>query len=144
MAKIQTLDWQAFMAGKVEVKKGTRPAAFNGKAVAAAGAATIALCISHVVPVSAHEAITAMAAVAPDASFTEQLSVATKPIKDVLFGFAHEIYFFFMAWGALEALISKPQQGFTRMKVSTAAYILLYWVPWIVDQVNKVIPPVGY
>ena len=82
----------------------------------------------------------ALAAGVNPANFETTLAEATQPIKDIIFGFAHEIYFVFMAWGALEALIGKPQQGFTRMKIATASYVLLYWVPWIVETVNGVVP----
>jgi hypothetical protein len=74
------------------------------------------------------------------ADFADQLRKATKPIRDVIFAFGHEIYFVMMAWGGIEALIGKTQQGFTRMKASTAAYVVLYWVPWIVETVNKAVP----
>jgi hypothetical protein len=77
---------------------------------------------------------------APAADFGDQLRKATKPIRDIIFAFGHEIYFVMMAWGGIEALIGKTQQGFSRMKASTAAYVVLYWVPWIVETVNAAVP----
>jgi hypothetical protein len=140
MTKTVTLDWKTFMNGSpAEVSKRR----FNvHTALKIAGMVTvITVCISHGTVFASPDSIVTMAG---DPSFQAQLSEATKPIKDVIFGFANEIYFVFMAWGAIEALIGKPQQGFMRMKTSTAAYILLYWVPTIVSMVNKVRPAVGY
>ncbi len=152
MAKTQALDWKAFMSGEIREKGAAVPAdpvkAEAPRAIAPALASAVLTgglillktsALVHAAPVAAPVAVAAMAMAGP-ADFATQLAAATKPVKDVIFGFAHEIYFVFMAWGALEALIGKPQQGFSRMKVSTGAYILLFWVPWIVDQVNKVRP----
>lgn len=87
------------------------------------------------------EAVEAFAQSASNtADFADQLRKATKPIRDIIFAFGHEIYFVMMAWGGIEALIGKTQQGFSRMKASTAAYVVLYWVPWIVETVNKAVP----
>lgn len=159
MAKTVALEWCAFMGGKVVEKgaaeKRAKIASTALKVVAVAAVGVIAAnSIAALIPAahaayvvhgatSAAVAVPAMAHVATAAAAPD-FSVATKPIKDIIFGAAHEIYFVFMAWGALEALIGKAQQGFTRMKVATGAYILLYWVPWIVDAVNKVRPVVGY
>lgn len=146
MAKTQALEWKAFMQGDIRGKVATRVEATRTIAPALASAVITgglfllkATALAHAAPVVAPVAVAAMAMAGP-IDFASQLALATKPIKDVIFGFAHEIYFVFMAWGALEALIGKPQQGFSRMKISTGAYILLFWVPWIVDQVNKVRP----
>lgn len=137
MAKTQVMEWKAFMAGNAVEKSSKSNRKFNvDTALKIAGVATVALAVAtHGMPAFANEAVTAMAP-----SFQHQLSAATAPIKDIIFGFAHEIYFVFMAWGAMEALIGKPQQGFMRMKTSTAAYVLLYWVPTIVNMVNGVLP----
>lgn len=153
--KTVALEWGAFMRGEV-VEKRIKPEAVVEKpniipALTSAALTTGILALkiaaaAHVVsaaPVAIPAMAVASAAVSmatgtPD--FSAQLSAATRPIKDIIFGFAGEIYFVFMAWGALEALIGKPAQGFSRMKIATGAYILLYWVPWIVDQVNKVRP----
>jgi hypothetical protein len=141
--KTVALEWGAFMSGKVVEKKHVVKRNFNADtALKVAGVVTAAVMVVHGAPVFASpDAITT---IATDPSFQAQISAATKPIKDVIFGFAGEVYFVFMAWGALEALIGKPQQGFTRMKTATAAYILLYWIPTIVQMVNKVRPAVGY
>jgi|SRR5690625_323719 len=132
--KTEVLDWRAFFDGEIVTKGDALPPKPTGKksAIALASAGVATALHSAKAP---SEAITAMSP-----SFEQSISAATKPIKDIIFGFAGEIYFVFMAWGALEALIGKPQQGFARMKVATGAYILLYWVPWIVKQVNLVRP----
>lgn len=149
MAKTVVLEWGAFMGGKVVekdlVEKRLKIAntALKVAAITAVGVVMINSVAALLPAVHAAYAVhgvtvPAMAAAGPD------FSAATKPIKDIIFGAAHEIYFIFMSWGALEALIGKAQQGFTRMKVATGAYILLYWVPWIVDAVNKVRPAISY
>jgi hypothetical protein len=154
MTKTVALEWGAFMGGKVIEKgaaeKRAKVASTALKVVAAAAVGVIAAnSIVALIPAAhaayvVHGATSAAVAVPAIAAAAPDFSAATKPIKDIIFGAAHEIYFVFMAWGALEALIGKAQQGFTRMKVATGAYILLYWVPWIVDAVNKVRPAVGY
>lgn len=131
MAKTKVIEWKPFFAGEV-IDKSKRPVDWSKfVTVATVTGAGIVLGIN---------ADMALAAGVDTANFETTLAEATKPIKDILFGFAHEIYFVFMAWGAIEALIGKPQQGFTRMKIATASYILLYWVPWIVEAVNGVVP----
>lgn len=131
VAKIKTLEWKPFFAGNI-VEKNTRNVALpKWLTIATVTGAGIVLGIN---------ADAALAAGVTSANFESTLSAATQPIKDIIFGFAHEIYFVFMAWGAIEALIGKPQQGFTRMKIATASYVLLYWVPWIVETVNGVVP----
>jgi hypothetical protein len=142
MAKTVTYDFKSFCHGKLvekqEEKKNKLTLNINTvskvTSVVLIGISVLNGDISTAFASS--NSITAMV----DPNFQDTLSKATKPIKDIIFGFAHEVYFVFMAWGALEALIGKPQQGFTRMKIATGAYILLFWVPWIVDQVNKVRP----
>jgi hypothetical protein len=129
--KIKVLEWKPFFVGEV-VEKNKREIDWSKiiKLTSITGA-TIALAINS---------DAALAAGVTPANFESSLASATQPIKDIIFGFAHEIYFVFMAWGAIEALIGKPQQGFTRMKIATASYVLLYWVPWIVETVNGVVP----
>lgn len=146
--KTVALEWNEFFKGKV-VEKEAYQTPKSSVAIRAAAIAIVAIAISHqfvgaepastmtTVPIEA-VAVVANTTVGPD------FSSATKPIKDIIFGAAHEIYFVFMAWGALEAMIGQAQSGFNRMKVATGAYILLFWVPWIVDQVNKVRPATGY
>lgn len=140
MAKVQTLDWGAFMCG--EIKEKAPMLARMNKALMALGGTAFALSFVHGIAFA--DPAAAVPAMGIDPSFQQAISTATKPIKDIIFGFAHEIYFVFMSWGAIEALIGKPQQGFSRMKISTGAYVLLFWVPWIVDQVNKARPHMGY
>lgn len=131
MAKIKTLEWKPFFAGEL-IEKNKRSVDWSKIiTVVSVSAAGVTLGLN---------ADAALAAGVNPANFETTLAQATQPIKDIIFGFAHEIYFVFMAWGALEALIGKPQQGFTRMKIATAAYVLLYWVPWIVETVNGVVP----
>jgi len=131
VAKIKVLEWKPFFAGDIIEKNMRNIQLPKWLTIASVTGAGIVLGI---------HADTALAAGVNPANFESTLSAATQPIKDIIFGFAHEIYFVFMAWGAIEALIGKPQQGFTRMKVATASYILLYWVPWIVETVNGVVP----
>ena len=131
VAKIKTLEWKPFFDGNIVEKSKRNNALPKWLTIASVTGAGIVLGIN---------ANAALAAGVNPANFESTLSAATQPIKDIIFGFAHEIYFVFMAWGAIEALIGKPQQGFTRMKVATASYILLYWVPWIVETVNGVVP----
>lgn len=152
MAKTEMIGWNAFMKGEIPEKKKT----MTQQVVKTAAMTSVAICITHAIPVAlpflakslmaapvVHHVSSTVPVIA-DPSFQAQLSAATKPIKDILYGFAHEIYFIFMSWGAIEALVGKPQQGFQRMKIATLAYILLFWVPWIVDQVNHVKPSVGW
>jgi hypothetical protein len=144
MAKVQALKWNEFFAGSVVPKQEQNQHVKKALVLLSAGAAlTVSgVLLAHGVHVSP-DAITAFAhSAASDPSFQAQLAQATKPIRDLINGFAHEIYFVFMSWGALEAMIGKPQQGFTRMKTATFAYVLLFWVPWIVDKVSLV-GPVG-
>jgi hypothetical protein len=131
VAKIKTLEWKPFFVGEI-VEKTKRNVDWSKIiTVVSVSAAGVMLGVN---------ADAALAAGVNPANFETTLAEATQPIKDIIFGFAHEIYFVFMAWGALEALIGKPQQGFTRMKIATASYVLLYWVPWIVQTVNGVVP----
>jgi hypothetical protein len=86
---------------------------------------------------SAHDAVPVMAQQAANAGdFAARLRTATEPIREIIKAFGHEIYAIMMLWGGVEALIGKFQQGIQRMKASTIAYILLVWVPWIVDIVT--------
>lgn len=159
MAKTEALEWNSFFKGEIKAKHNAKSGrTYLLKAVEIGAIATVlGLTLAHTVPilattlvgakitvtsaVTSGNAVAVMASVASDPTFQAQIANATKPIKDVIFGFANEIYFVFMAWGALEALIGKPQQGFSRMKTATGAYILLYWVPWIVKQVGRVAQP---
>lgn len=145
MAKTQALEWGAFMRGEVLEKKVEKVMAqLPVKAIAVGGALTIvSACFdggsamaAAFAPLGGGEVGKVMATV----DFADQLRKATQPIRDVIFAFGHEIYFVMMAWGGIEALIGKTQQGFSRMKASTAAYVILYWVPWIVGTVNQAVP----
>ena len=131
MEKIKVLEWKPFFSGEVIEKNRT---SVNWSKMAMVATITTA---GLFIGLNAEQA---MAAEIATNDFQTSLSQATQPIRDIITGFAHEIYFVFMSWGALEALIGKPQQGFTRMKIATASYVLLYWVPWIVTAVNKVVP----
>jgi hypothetical protein len=131
VAKTKVIEWKAFFAGEVLEKTESKT---NWSKYAKVAAVTTA---GLVIGLSSDQVL---AAGISTNEFQASLSEATQPIRDIITGFAHEIYFVFMSWGALEALIGKPQQGFTRMKIATAGYVLLYWVPWIVDAVNGVVP----
>lgn len=135
--KIEALEWKAFMGGTVKPKEESKaPVRLNSTAIAAVVIAGITLAQS--VGFAEPAAVPAMAA--SEVPFQQALSTATKPIKDLIYGAGHEIYGVFMAWGAIEVMIGKPAQGFTRMKTATLAYILLWWVPWIVNQADMVRP----
>ncbi len=131
MAKTKVIEWKPFFSGEI-IEKSNRTFDWSKiiTVVTVTGAGVVLGLNTDFV----------MAAETATTDFQTSLSQATQPIKDIITGFAHEIYFVFMSWGALEALIGKPQQGFTRMKIATASYILLYWVPWIVETVNGVVP----
>jgi hypothetical protein len=139
MAKTQALEWNSFMAGEIKPKFVSPDKKTIEKFMTIATIVVIESILIHTIPVLAGsgKSITAIA-MAPD--FQGQLANATAPIHKLINGFAHEIYGVFMAWGAIEAMIGKTQQGFTRMKVATLGYVLLFWVPWIVDTVNGVRP----
>lgn len=139
MARTQALDWGAWRAGQVKPKVEEEPLAnllISG--VLAFGLITFA---THTVPAIA-AAGSVIPAIAGPGGFEHSLSVAAQPIHAIIRGFAHEIYAIFMGWGAIEAMIGKPQQGFTRMKTATLGYVLLFWVPTIIDLVNKARPGV--
>lgn len=151
MAKVQALEWNAFFQGRVVAKQsqivvvtedGKRPvgmpARIAGMAVVAITLVAATAIFPHIIHAAAPAAVPAMA------GGIAELSKAVAPIKELIFGFAHEIYFVMMAWGGLEALIGKPQQGFARMKTATLAYVILFWVPWIVGRVNGVVPTNGW
>lgn len=144
LAKTQAIEWGAFMRGEVLEKKVEKvKAQLPVLVIAAGGALTIAsacfdggAAMAAFAPLGGGEVVKVAAAI----DFADQLRKATQPIRDVIFAFGHEIYFVMMAWGGIEALIGKTQQGFSRMKASTAAYVILYWVPWIVGTVNQAVP----
>lgn len=143
MAKAQALDWKAFMGGEVKPKHPKQEVEFFGKDAMIGGilAAGTIMWFAHAAPALAMgHGVIAVSAMAPD--FSSSLHQATAPIHDLIKGFAHEIYAIFMGWGAIEAMIGRPQQGFARMKTATLGYILLYWVPTIIDLVNKARPGV--
>ncbi|HYK57358.1 MAG TPA: hypothetical protein VEV15_12895 [Flavisolibacter sp.] len=147
MAKTQVISWSEFY-GKKEVEA---PKVKDFKTTAKK-LVPVAVAVIAGVTFALHGDFTALAApITPDgdavavmaqggADFAGQLRKATKAIRDIIFAFGHEIYFVMMAWGGIEALIGKTQQGFGRMKASTAAYVVLYWVPWIVETVSKAVP----
>lgn len=140
MAKAQALEWGAWKNGEVKVKETItteRRKWISKQLKLVAAGALICIVLSNGATIFADPASVATIA---DGSFAADLHKASEPIKEIIFGFAHEIYFVMMAWGGLEALIGKPQQGFARMKSSTAAYVVLFWVPWIVKRVNDVVP----
>lgn len=141
MAKTEVISWDAWRKGDLN----DDAPQFDYKKLlinAVVGGVTLTLALNFGVTDvlaftgSEPEAITTMGS----AGFGEQLRKATQPIRDIIFSFGHEIYFVMMAWGGIEALIGKTQQGFSRMKASTAAYVVLYWVPWIVQTVNSAVP----
>jgi hypothetical protein len=139
MAKVEALNWKSFMKGEIELKIPKPSMKPIEKYFMITTIIVVETIILNTVPVFAGSGKTvATLAMTPD--FTAKLSAATAPIHSLIKGFAHEIYGVFMSWGAIEAMIGKPQQGFTRMKVATLGYVLLFWVPWIVDAVNGVRP----
>jgi hypothetical protein len=143
--KIEALEWKSFMSGDVKTKFVViAPQQPSGKklikkVVTMASIIAIESLIIHTIPVFAGNgtSVTTMV-MTPD--FQTKLTLATAPIRSLINGFAHEIYGVFMAWGAIEVMIGKSQQGFTRIKVATLGYVLLFWIPWIVDTVNGVRP----
>lgn len=135
VAKTKAVEWKAFMQGKVVDKEPGKKWGTATKIAAVVLVGITAGDMIHPMLVGA-EAVPVMAG--PD--FQGQLHSALKPIHDLIKGFAHEIYAVFMAWGAIECIIGKTQQGFTRMKTATLGYVLLYWVPTIIDLVNGARP----
>lgn len=139
MAKTQVVEWKAFIQGEVKPKTPVKQKEFKFNWTLAAAAVIVGMNIAHGIAVADPAAIPAMASAAGP-TFQQALSAATKPIKDLIYGFGHEIYGIFMAWGAIEVMIGKASQGFNRMKTATLAYVLLWWVPWITNQVDIVRP----
>lgn len=152
MAKVQALEWKPFFQGELVMKgkpqlvivteDGKHP---KGMPLRIAGFVVVTLSVAVAVATFPHLMHAAPAAV-PTLAGTgiEELHKAVEPIKQLIFGFAHEIYFVMMAWGGLEALIGRFESGFRRMKTATLAYIILFWVPWIVRHVNGVVPTTGW
>lgn len=138
MAKAQALDWKAFMGGEIKPKVDSKTLQkVMTVSLAVIAGATV---LTYALPAFAAGKALAVTVMAP--SFEQSLSHAAAPIHGLIRGFAHEIYAIFMGWGAIEAMIGKPQQGFTRMKTATLGYVLLYWVPTIIELVNKARPGV--
>jgi hypothetical protein len=138
--KIEALEWNSFMSGKVKPKlEISTSKTLVKKVVMITTFIAVESILLHTIPVLAGSP-NSIAAMATTPDFQMKLSQATAPIRSLINGFAHEIYGVFMAWGAIEVMIGKSQQGFTRIKVATLGYVLLFWVPWIVDTVNGVRP----
>jgi hypothetical protein len=129
------------LARRTLIAIGFTAAAVLGVDVFAHAAHAAAAAVPAMVPHP--DAVYVMAGAAGD-DFTSQLDKALAPIKRIIYGFAHEIYFVMMSWGGVEALIGRTQQGFQRMKGATAAYIVLFWVPWICRQVSAAVPGTGF
>jgi len=151
MAKTQVVKWSDFFSREVSSPKEQTP--IDVKKVAKKClpvAATVLAGLNFAlhgdltafasVPTSINEDAIYAFANASNVEFAEKLRIATKPIRDIIMSFGHEIYGVMMLWGGIEALIGKFQQGVQRMKASTIAYILLVWVPWIVDTVSATVP----
>lgn len=135
MAQTKAVRWNEFFDGQIIDKEPKKV----GPGTKAAVAVIVGLTLAHAGFPMHHvgaEAIPAMA----QADFGTNLHTALAPIHKLIKGFAHEIYAVFMAWGAIEVMIGKTQQGFSRMKTATLGYILLYWVPLIIDMVNSARP----
>lgn len=118
----------------VDIKKVAKNCLFVSATLLAG--ATFALHGDFTAFASVPDAIPAMAQ-GGTGDFAAQLRIATKPIRDIITAFGHEIYGIFMLWAAIEMGIGKFQQGVSRMKSSTVAYIVLVWTPWIIETITK-------
>ena len=154
MAKTQVVAWADFYDKKpveaVKVAEAQKPMDLKEMAkkwvpvaVAVIGGVTVALHGDFTACASVPDAVPAMAQAGGVSDFSAQLRIATKPIRDIITSFGHEIYGVMMLWGAIEMVIGKFPQGVARMKSSTVAYIVLVWTPWIIKTISSTASAAG-